>query len=150
MPKKSDLSPNTGSEYIPNHTGSSLIFFRETETGLGTFLCETATGKSALLFEEKEKGYRNRFRLLGWSSDDKILVFATLPDAEGTNASGAITVCDGTTGEIITRVSPAAYARDSQFAWLSPRSFVYSTYNHRSWLVYSEGKRMEGGAKPRW
>jgi hypothetical protein len=122
----------------PNHTGSSLIFYQETETGLGTFFCETATGKTKLLFEEKEKGYCDRFRLQGWSPDDNILAFATLPDSEGTIGSGAITLCKGLTGEVITMIPTEAYAYDSQFAWLTTRSFVYSTYSQRSWLVYAE------------
>ena len=33
----------------PNYSGSALLFFRETETGLGTYFCETATGKTRLL-----------------------------------------------------------------------------------------------------
>jgi hypothetical protein len=121
-----------------NHSGSSLIFFRETETGLGTYLCETATGKTHLLFEEAEKGYSARFRLLGWSEDDAILIFAAKSDSDAADGSGTITICKGATGEVITNLPASAYASDSQFAWLSRRSFVYSTFSHRSWLLYAE------------
>ena len=122
----------------PNHSGSNLLFFQETETGLGTFFCETATGKTRLLYDEKEKGYLGRFRLLGWSADDRILAFATMSDSGATNGSGAINICKGDTGEVINSIPAEGYAGDSQFAWLSARSFVYSTFSHRSWLLYAE------------
>ncbi len=123
---------------FPNHSGSALIFQQETNKGLGTFLCETATGKTRLLFEEKEKGYKGRFRLLGWSADDNVLMFANMSDDTESNGSGAITICNGMSGEVTGRIPADSYARDSQFAWLTPKSFVYSSVGHRSWLIYAQ------------
>ena len=119
----------------PNHGGSSFIYFQETETGLGAYLGETATGKTRLLDDEPEKDYHHRFRLLDWSADDTLLLFAT-------SGNGGIHICNGLTGETITNFPCDSYAADSQFVWLDRRSFMFSTYTHRSWLVY--GQRSDG------
>jgi hypothetical protein len=122
----------------PNHSGSSFLYFEETEHGLGAFLGATATGKSRLLYEEPEQGYHNRFRLLDWSADDSVLIYATMSNPGVPDGAGAIHVCNGVTGEAVTNFPADAYAGDSQFAWLSPSSFIYSTYTHRSWLAYAQ------------
>lgn len=123
---------------FPNRNGSSLIFFQETETGLGTYLCETASGKSHLLFEQKEKGYGNQFRMLGWSPDDSYFAYAVLADPSPTNSLKAIILYNGISGEPMAKIPAEACSPDSQFIWLSTRSFAYSTYTHRSWLIFSQ------------
>ncbi len=130
--------PNFRVGLHPNYSGSALLYFQETESGLGTFFCETATGKTHLLYEEKEKGYRGQFRILGWSPDDSVLAFAILPDGRDPANSGIITLCKGLTGEVITKIPAGGIAGDAQLVWMSSHAFAYSTFTHRSWLMYAE------------
>src|ERR1700744_2421385 len=97
----------------PNSDGSSLIYFQETKTGLGTYFCETASAKSHLLFEEAEKGYGGQHRMLGWSPDENLLAYFTTQDTNSTSTSKLITLYDGHSGAIVTTMPASAYSSDS-------------------------------------
>jgi hypothetical protein len=122
----------------PNRSGSSVVFYQETETGMGTYLHVIQMGKTHLLYEQPEKGYGEQYRRIGWSPDEKYFVYAAFADESDTNGSKAIILCDGNSGETKARIPSEAYARDSQFLWLTPRSFIYSTFSQRSWLVFEQ------------
>lgn len=128
---------------FPNVDGSSLVYFKETETGIGTYLYDTVAGESHLLIEQQEKGYGNQCRMLGWSPDGKILAYVTIFYNNPANPKippTTVILFDGTSGKIEGEIPAGAYAFDSQFTWLSADSFIYSTYQHRSWLTFSRNQ----------
>ena len=49
----------------PNRSGTSVVFYQETETGLGTYLHVIQTGKTHLLYKQPEKGYGEQYRRIG-------------------------------------------------------------------------------------
>ena len=127
----------------PNDSGSAVVFYQETETGLGAYLHVVASGKTFLLYDQTERGYGDQFRRVGWSPDGRLFVYASLMDEANTNASRSLVLFDVEAGTEAARIPAGAYGRDSQFVWLTPRSFVYSAFSQRSWLVFEQGKTGE-------
>jgi hypothetical protein len=119
---------------IPNENGPGLIFFQETEKGLGTYFCGTSSGKCTLLCEQKEDALPYEGSL-GWSPSGDF--FAFLATTEPNPGKPKIVIYDGSTGEIVATLSPRGNTTTPKFVWLSPRSFACSTYNN-GWLVYEE------------
>lgn len=127
----------------PNDNGSAVVFYQQTETGMGTYLHVVASGKTHLLYEQAEKDYGDQFRRVGWSPDGRLFAYAALADEANTNASKSLVLFDVESGTEAARIPAGAFVRDSQFVWLTPQSFVYSTYSHRSWLVFERSNSGE-------
>lgn len=124
-------------ELVPGNDGTGLVFFQETETGLGTYFCETASGKIRLLFEQKEKGYNPKFGMLGWSPDDRSFACDVISGPDPLHPNNEIILYNGTSGEPIVKIAANGYLPDSKFVWLSPHSFAFTTYN-QAWLVFEQ------------
>jgi hypothetical protein len=124
-------------ELFSNGAGTSLVFSRETETGIGTFFCETASGKSKLLFEQKENGYSSQSRMLDWSPDDRIFACAVLLDSNPMHPKSAIILYNGDSGEPAAKIESDGFLWLTKFIWLSPHSFAYQTYN-QAWVVFEQ------------
>lgn len=95
--------------------GSRISFFRGTTHGDGLFVCELATGRQKLLYEDE--GIR-RHQQFGWSPDGGLLAFSGI-----NNGRESLIICDGTDGRIETAIP--LYGPLNEFAWLSPDSFVF-------------------------
>lgn len=122
--------PQFVQDLSPNSAGTRLIYCRTAEKGVGIYFCDTGSNQSKLLCEQDEKGYSwQRYCVLGWSPGDKLFAYAlplkTHPADQPWMRNEEIVVCDGLTGETVTNLgaNPNLY----QLAWLSARSFVYST-----------------------
>lgn len=124
-------------EIIPNHSGTALLFFQETETGIGTYFCSISDDKPKLLFEQSEKGYNQEYALLDWSPDDKAFAYFTQPSLDPDRPQRKITIYNGMTGEIIMQMSGENFLPYSRFVMLSSRAFVYSTY-YQTLILMSE------------
>jgi hypothetical protein len=120
-----------------NVTGSRLIFSRETETGVGTFFCETSGGKTKLLFEHPEKGFELILGMISWAPDDSLFACNVQSGENSTHPKDEIILYDGTSGEVVQKIPANGYVWGSKFIWLSPRSFAFSTYN-QAWLVFDK------------
>jgi hypothetical protein len=129
--------PQFRAQLFPNGVGTSLVFSRETETGLGTYFCQTASGKSKLLFEQKEKGFNSQSEMLAWSPDDRVFACAVLLDPNPMHPQSAIILYDGVSGEPIAKIGSTGYIWLTKFIWMSPNSFAYQTYN-QVWLVFDK------------
>lgn len=117
-------------EIVPSGDGHGLVFFRETETGIGTYFLAAASDQSKLLFEQAEKGYTGELGFVTWSPEDRF--FACAFKSNSAQAPGRkFVVYDGGSGERVTSIEALW---DAKFIWLSPHSFAYSRYN-QTWLV---------------
>ncbi|MGH7942046.1 MAG: hypothetical protein ACREFR_13345, partial [Limisphaerales bacterium] len=126
-------------ELVPSGDGRALVFFKETETGLGTYFWDTDLGKTKFLFEQREKWYAGELDIVSWSPHDRYVACAYKCDIDPQNPTRNLDIYDGATGEPAKKI----LARwDSKFIWLSDESFAYSTYN-QAWLVL---RRAENGA----
>ncbi len=124
-------------ELIPNHDGTQVIFYQETETGVGTYLCEPASGKIQMLFEQKEKGYSLHCGMLGWSPDGRYFAAGIPANVEVFDYVKSIVVYDAKTVTPVFTVSGDGFSWDSKFIWLSDNSFAWTTHN-QTWLVYGQ------------
>lgn len=124
-------------ELVPSGDGRGVVFFQETETGIGTYFCDTASGRSKLLFEQNENGYSGQFGMLAWSPDNRLFACAVLSDPNPLRPKREIILYHGDSGEVAAKVEAAGYLVESKLIWLSPHSFAYSTYN-QAWLVFEE------------
>jgi predicted esterase len=110
----------------PNSHGTALVFCQLTEKGIGIYFWDAVSDRKKQVCEQEEQGYRwpNRHCLLGWAPDDSLFACAYPPhDTDQPNED--ILICSGTNGERL-----AALRVDTNLveaAWLSSRSFVYST-----------------------
>ena len=62
--------------------GSSLVYYRETENGLGTYFYDTASGKSRMLFQQREFGFDGFLGTVAWSPDNRLLACAYKNDTD--------------------------------------------------------------------
>lgn len=125
---------------VPNHDGTSAVYNMETEDGVGVYLYDVVNGESHFLADQRESGMGtgdNRCRMLDWSPDGRVVAYYFNFSYTNNPPPKTIVLYDGSSGEIIGEIPAEAYAPDSQFVWLSANSFVYSAYQHRSWLVFS-------------
>jgi len=112
----------------PSPDNSALLYDQETETGIGTFFYSMASGHSKLLFEQNEAGYEEwRARTLGWSPDSSLVACTVPANLVPGMRSEEIVLYDGTNGDVTARIPASEYAWNSQFTWLSPHAFVYSS-----------------------
>jgi dipeptidyl aminopeptidase/acylaminoacyl peptidase len=115
---------------LPNKDGDRLIYERETETGLGTFYWDAATGRSKLLIEEHQTDKDDwRTRTLGWSPDESMFACVVPTNMDPGMGTEEIVLYNGNNGDVAARIPADGYGWYSQFAWLSPRSFAYSLQN---------------------
>ncbi|HKW30919.1 MAG TPA: hypothetical protein VJT54_16420 [Verrucomicrobiae bacterium] len=123
-------------EVVPSNNGHGLIFFKETETGLGTYFWDAAIGKSKFLFEQREKWYAGDLGIVAWSPGDTFFAcaFKSDPDPGRQQPTRDINIYDGNTGEAEMKITALW---DSRFTWLSSNSFAYTRYN-QTWLVYEQ------------
>ena len=121
-------------ELVPSSDGHGLVFFQETETGLGTYFWDAAIGKSKYLFEQREKWYAGELGIVAWSPDDRFFACAFKSDPGTREPTRDINIYDGTSGEPVMKITALW---DSKFTWLSSHSFAYTRYN-QTWLVYEQ------------
>ncbi len=123
-------------ELVPSSEGHGLVFFQETETGLGTYFWDAAIGKSKYLFEQREKWYAGELGIVAWSPDDRFFAcaFKSDPDPGKQQPTRNINIYDGNSGEAVMKITALW---DSKFTWLSSHSFAYTRYN-QTWLVYEQ------------
>ena len=112
--------------------GSSLVYYRETENGLGTYFYNTASGKNRMLFEQREFGFNGFLGTVIWSPDDRLLACAYKNDTDPQHPKREIDIFDAVSGETIMKIDAIW---ESRFIWLSSDSFAYTRYNG-AWLVY--------------
>ena len=111
----------------PNHANTRLVFDQATETGVGLFFCDTASGKKKLICEQKEAGWSwQTFGVLGWSPDDRLFACA-FPPNDPQQPGEEILICDGNSGEVVTKLEASMFL--SELAWLTPRSFAYTFWD---------------------
>ena len=115
--------------------GASLVYFRETENGLGTYFCDAASGTSRLLYEQREFGFNGYLGTVAWSPDNLLLACAFKNDNDPRNPKREIDIFDGRSGQKMFKLDAIW---ESRFIWLSPRSFAYSRYNG-AWLMFERG-----------
>jgi hypothetical protein len=120
-----------------NDTGSRLIFSRETENGIGTYFCETDSGKIKLLFEHPEKSFGLILGMISWAPDGSLFACNVLSGQDSPHPKDEIILYDGNSGEVVQKIPANGYVWGSKFIWLSPRSFAFSTYN-QAWLVFDK------------
>jgi hypothetical protein len=112
----------------PSRDNTSLLYDQETETGIGTFFFGMASGQSKLLFEQTEKNHSDwRTRTLGWSPDDSLVACAVPANLGPGMPAEEIILYGGHDGDAIARIPADGYDWYSQFTWLSPQSFAYSS-----------------------
>jgi hypothetical protein len=119
-------------ELVPSSDGHGLIFFQETETGLGTYFYDNASGNSKLLFEQRENGFNGFLGSVAWSPDNRLLACAFKNDADPQHPKREIDIYDGISGETVLKIDALW---DSRFIWLSSSSFAYTKHNG-AWLVF--------------
>ena len=110
-------------EPAPNQANNRLVFAQDTAEGIGVFFCETGTGQSKLLGEQKERGSRGqRFGMLGWSPGDKWFACAIPNDQR---EEQWVHIFDGQSGAAASRVGVERGL--TQFIWLDNDAFAYAT-----------------------
>jgi hypothetical protein len=124
-------------ELIPNQDGTKVIFYQETETGVGTYFCEPASGKIKLLFEQKEKGYSLQCGMLGWSPDGRYFAVGVPANVDAFDYVKSILVYDSLSVTPVATLSADGFSWDSKFLWLSAHSFARTTHN-QAWLEYEQ------------
>ena len=62
--------------------GSSLVYYRETEKGLGIYFCEYSQRQTQDAVEQRENGYMAPMRQVGWSPDSRLLACAYKNDTD--------------------------------------------------------------------
>ena len=98
-----------------DHGGTKILFQQSTETGVGMFLGDMATGRQKLLCEQAEKGFDWRnFQALGWAPDDSCFAYSRRPDKE---SSREIVISAGNSGADAGVVEIPRTV--TGFAWLS-------------------------------
>lgn len=125
---------------VPNHDGTHAVYNQETEDGVGVYLYDVATGNNRLLLDQRESGYgtpENKCRMLDWSPDGSTVAYYVSMSYINDPPPQTIVLFNGGSGEKMAEIPASAYAYDSQFTWLTTNSFLYSTYQHRSWLIFS-------------
>jgi hypothetical protein len=134
-----------------DRSGGRVAFWQNTESGMGIFLYDSATGKSHLVqafalgsFKERTTAPDpRRSCLLPWSPDDTTFAFTRNVGVMEDNVQQML-LCHAATGEVevlpmavITR-NPTA---NSFFAWLTADSFVYVDENGNWHRVQRSGAR---------
>ncbi len=122
-------------EIVPSNNGERLVYFQETDTGIGTYFIDTKGGKPKLLFEQNEAGYTPVFGMLAWSPNDRLFACCVQSSANPKRPRKEIVLYDGNTGDSTTKVPADAFFEDSKFIWLGSDSFAYSSYNN-AWVVF--------------
>jgi hypothetical protein len=117
--------------------GSSLVFYRETESGLGAYFCEIASGKLKLLCEQQEKGFSLQCGMLGWSPDSRYFAIGNPANVDKFDYVKSISIYDSKTVTPVASLSGDGFSWDSKFIWLSSHSFARTTHN-QAWLVYEQ------------
>ena len=102
----------------PSQSGDRVAFVQTTANGIGIFICDTATGRKQLAFEENgsEKNGEQDLFVWPWSPDDKLLVYSRRK----------IVLCRSDTGAALTEVDTGQLPV-RELAWLTPDAFAYST-----------------------
>lgn len=127
-----DSVPQFRERMYASSDGASLVYYRETENGLGTYFYNIASGKSRMLFEQREFGFNGFLGTVAWSPDNRLLACAYKNDTDPQHPKREIDIFDGVTGETIMKIDAIW---ESRFIWLSSDSFAYTRYNG-AWLVY--------------
>ena len=117
----------------PNSTDTRLVYCRDTEAGVGLYFCDTATGKSKLVADQKQSTWQ-RFSMLGWSPDDSLFAYAFPSNPERREED--IVICSGDFGEEVSRIPVDANLYE--LTWLTPRLFAYSTGSGRDLYVFEK------------
>src|SRR5579859_1580593 len=94
-------------ELVPSRDGHGVVFFKETETGLGTFFWDADIGKSKYLFEQREKWYAGDLGIVAWSPSDHFFAcaFKSDPDPGRQQPTRDINIYDGNTGEAAIKIT---------------------------------------------
>ena len=121
-------------ELVPSGDGHALVYFMETETGLGTYFCDATGGHRKLLFEQRERYYAGDLSIVAWSPDDRFFACAYKFDVAPQPPSRKLVIYDGNSGEPVVKIEALW---DSKFIWLSAHAFAYSRFNG-AWLKYEE------------
>ncbi len=117
--------------------GSSLVYYRETEKGLGIYFCEVSSGKLKLLCEQQEKGYSLQCGMFGWSPDSRYFAVGNPANVDKFDYVKSISIYDSKTVMPVATLSGDGFSWDSKFLWLSSHSFARTTHN-QAWLVYEQ------------
>ena len=126
-------------DLLANPDGTCLFYHGETETGIGTFFCDTASGSSKLLFEQKEAGFGDwRAKMLGWSPDYSLFACVVPANLGPWMPTEEIILYNAATGEAAAKIPAEGYYWNSQFTWLSPQSFACSSTRRRCLAVYEQ------------
>jgi Tol biopolymer transport system component len=119
-----------------NHAGTSLLYVRTIESGVGVFLVNLTTlartpialGKAA----DHERG--GAVKLFGWSPDDAFLAFSTIQDGKDNRH---VVICNGQSGkEVSSFDSPQPLEMGT---WLTANSLVLmdNSRNSRNLLLFN-------------
>lgn len=116
----------------PNNTGDKILFTQATENGIGMYLFDITSGKKQLIQEQPQKDYSVlKFRLLGWSPDDKQFAYLT----GILKGQSQIIICDSSgkkTGNVFV------FRGIEDFTWLSPNAVAYMSWPDRDLLVFKQ------------
>jgi hypothetical protein len=121
-------------ELVPGNDGRGLVFFQETETGLGAYFWDAAGEKSKLLFEQKENDLGGQFEIVVWSPGDRFLACSFKSYSDPQNPTRNIVIYDGISGESVAKI-PVLWV--NKFIWLSSHSYAYLSPN-QTWLVFEQ------------
>jgi len=134
---------------LVNHSGTKLIYARETEDGIGLFLMNLATRQCHLVgaVDRAVSIPDNSFKLIGWSPDDSRLAFAVDSKQDQT-----ITICDGDSGALQKTFPLCDNAKQKDFSmldevkeavWLTGDSLLLMDSFHSLYLLNIKTSRME-------
>lgn len=135
---------------LVNHSGTRLIYARETENGISLFLMNLATSQCHLVGAVDRAKYStpdNSFKLIGWSPDDSCLAFAVDSEQDQT-----IAICDGDSGALRKTFPLCDNAKQKFFSmldevkeavWLTNDSLLLMDSFHSLYLLNIKTGRME-------
>jgi hypothetical protein len=117
---------------MPNNTGDKILFTQATENGIGMYLFDITSGKKQLIQEQPQKDYSVlKFRLLGWSPDNKQFAYLT----GILKGQSQIIICDSS-GKKTGNVFVLRGIED--FTWVSPNTVAYMSWPDRDLLVFKQ------------
>lgn len=119
--------PTLREEVNPNHGNTAIVFTRDTENGRGWYYCSRATGKVRLIWESDLEGGGKAGDFYGWSPDDSRFAYGRPLSSK--EDDWELVICDGKTGEVITRLKHPHFQGPDSIVWLSPQSFGCLTWS---------------------
>jgi dienelactone hydrolase len=133
---------------LVDHSGTLLVYARETDNGIGFFLLNLVTGQHQLMgrINEAVSTADNSFRLFGWSPDDRYVALALDNKYDQT-----IAICDGDNGTLKKAFSLRDDAKQASFhvrqeiregRWLGNDSLVLMDCVHSLYLLDLKNNRL--------